>query len=134
MKKIAIIGSIVLILICSFIHINSAGETIFAGRNSLWSGKLVFQKNQEQVNEKFTLYYNGKSPERIGMMKITYADSSGSYTAIKKLNPSTKQITLSSGGQYAFPNIDSVIHVTVEWNGQSQRFDLQYKKYYVPFR
>lgn len=103
-------------------------EEKFIGNNVLWSGELIFQNDDNQVNERFTLYYNGKSPEDIGIIKIVYTKPNGSYFAIRELDPSTKQIVLTSGGKYVFPNKDSVIRVSVSWNNESQNFNLHYMK------
>lgn len=100
----------------------------FTGNNALWSGELIIQNNVNQVNEKFRLNYNGKSPEDIGIIKIIYTKPSGSYFAIRELDPSSKQIVLTSGGEYAIPNENSVIKVTVSWKYESQHFNLHYKK------
>jgi hypothetical protein len=132
MKRWVAIGLIVLLLLlCVGIYIFKTDQTtsaIFVGKNALWSGKLIFEKYHEQVNETFTLHYNGKSPESIGTMKVTYIKTSGNTFGIKKLDPLTKEVVLSAGGNYPIPSKDSVIHVIVEWKGQSQRFDLHYKK------
>lgn len=123
----ALVLVVVLVLLGFYVYDAKANTVVFDGSSTLWSGRLIFDQQKDDVEKILTLEYKGPSPEKIGTVNISYSDPYGNYTAEKKLHPKTNQINLVSEDKLPIPDKNAVISVKLSWNGDEQEFTLKSK-------
>ncbi|WP_238649632.1 hypothetical protein [Paenibacillus piscarius] len=114
----------------------------FKGEGETWSGLYKQEASQKLVNignkvssenhkrYNFALRYNGDQSDlgTIKEMKYTFKakHSGGSQTIEGPVE--VAMLKMSAGGSGSVEKEDSVIKVTVEWDGQTEEFELKNEK------
>ncbi|MDR9857185.1 hypothetical protein RJP21_26665 [Paenibacillus sp. VCA1] len=119
-------------LVCLFMMVLLAGclngsTIVFTGESNNWLARYeVINANLEYHQEKLKITYTGDEPSKVGVVKYKY-EATGSGGSGETELSGYKEIVAGSDGNGAIPQKDSVIHVTVEWNGNKEEMELTTK-------
>ncbi|MEK4007537.1 hypothetical protein [Paenibacillus sp. FSL H3-0333] len=145
MKKIVralLLPAILLLLLTSCNTETTHFNYTFKGEGDTWSGVYKQEASQKLITKKdkvtsesskqytFDLKYKGEQSDlgEIKQFKYGYKGTSGSSTRTEEGPVRWDMLHMSGYGNGAFENEDSVIKVTVEWDGKSEEFELKNEK------
>ena len=113
------LGLIVLLTACG------TNVLTFSGEGEHWSAKLIVSQTDKRQEEDFTLHYLGDDTESVGEFSYV-VESVGSFSGNgATLNESGVLTSGGSCGGCAFTSEHTEIIVTIEWNGQTETFQLE---------
>lgn len=119
MKKI-LIFVFMFIPLCGCIN---SSPIVYTGESKNWSASFTIENPQgEYHNETLKIIYKGENPKEVSDIKYKYDGTNIGGSGEQKLSGNSS-IVSKSGGNGALPPKDSIINVTVEWNGNKE--DLQ---------
>ncbi|WP_342477739.1 hypothetical protein NYE24_00165 [Paenibacillus sp. FSL H7-0350] len=145
MKKILralLLPAILLLLLTSCNTETTYFNYTFKGEGDTWSGvykqeasqKLITKKNKvtSESSKRYNLVlrYKGDQSdlEEIKQMKYTFKAKHSSGSQIIEGPVAVAMLKMSASGNGSVEKEDSVIKVTVEWDGKSEEFELKNEK------
>lgn len=103
-------------------------DMAFTGESQNWSARYeVSHTIDDNHRNTLTLTYEGDDPAHVGTVKYKYAATPGEGSGETELS-GRREIVHQSGGNGAIPLKDSIIEVTVEWNGHKEELKLSANK------
>jgi len=116
---IVLFGFILLMTACGTNVLN------FSGESDHWSAKLKVSQTDDRQEEDFTLHYLGDDTESVGEFSYV-VESVGSFSGNgATLNENGVLTSGGSCGGCAFTSEHTEIIVTIEWNGETETFQLE---------
>jgi hypothetical protein len=97
---------------------------LFTGKSKNWSASyVVTDLNDEYHNETLTITYKGDNPSEVGIVKYKYTGGLMEGSGERELS-GHKEIVAKVGSNGACTQEDSIINVTIEWNGIKEEIRL----------
>lgn len=102
---------------------------VYEGESSHWSSTYTIRNpTGEYHTESLKINYKGRNLKDIKQIKYKYdtGGTGGGSGTLEKM-PVYGIISTGIGGNGALPSKDSIIHVTIEWNGNKEELELTSK-------
>lgn len=139
MLRVLLPALVVLLLLTSCNTETTYFNYTFKGEGETWSGVYKQEANQKLITRgdkvssesskryTFDLKYKGEQSDlgEIKQFKYGYKGTSGSSTRTEEGPVRWSMLHMDGYGNGAFEYEDSVIKVTVEWDGQKEEFELK---------
>jgi hypothetical protein len=96
------------------------------GESQHWTAILVVKVTGKEEYEKITLTYKGSDKKSVKNIKESFILSNGSMSGTNETLRPDGSIVLQGGSTNgALPSKDFVVKATVEWNGQTETFQMK---------